>query len=175
MASCPCRLVGIMTCFGSVMLAGPPSSAAGLRRSSSRPAAKAVIAARACRLWLVAGPSGAGLVPAPRRTLAAPRAADRGAGRGEIGRPLWRAGLPRQQRRVRRRRGQLSARPGYNRATFVQQGEGQRGIIALQPNSCYGTESEQDRQTNPSTDIGWRVLQPEIHRQLPWTVEVRIA
>jgi hypothetical protein len=70
---------------------------------------------------------------------------------------------------VKRRQG-----PGYNRLTFVQQ-EKVNGIIALQPNSCYGTESEQDRQTNPSTDIGWRVLQPEIHRQLPRTVEVRIA
>ena len=67
-----------------------------------------VTAERACRLWLAAGPSGAGLALGPRRASPAPRAADRGAGRGEFGRLQWRDGLPLILRRVRRRLGQSS-------------------------------------------------------------------
>ena len=85
-----------------------------------------VIAAPACRLWPAAGPSGPELArgPTPRPASPGPRAADQGAAREEICRLRWRAGGPLSPRPARRRGGQLSARPRYNRATFVQQGRG---------------------------------------------------
>jgi hypothetical protein len=59
--------------------------------------------ARACRLWLAAGPSGAGLAlgPSPVQASPAPSGADPGAGREETGRLRWRAGRPLLPRRAR--------------------------------------------------------------------------
>jgi hypothetical protein len=99
------------------------------------PKSASVIAVPACRLWPAGRPSvsnrttcpicsGARLALSPRLTSPAPRAADQGAARGDIGRLRWRAGRPLLPRQARRRGGQSSARPGYNRPTFVQQGEG---------------------------------------------------
>jgi hypothetical protein len=101
------------------------------------------------------GAFGCGSGPSsPPRASPAPRAADQGAGRAEICRLRWRAGLPLLPRQARRRGGQLSARPGYYRLIFVQQGEGRR---VLERAGSVGTGSRSG--TRPMSTYGgvrWR-------------------
>jgi hypothetical protein len=116
-----------------------PSAASSTRSMSGR------------RLWLAAGPSGAGLALGQPRTFPAPRATDPDTARADTCRLRWRHGLPRLPPATRRRRGQFSAWKTISAAITIWQqiSAGMcRSTIAL---PGFGLKNDDDISGSPAS------------------------